>query len=53
VLDANALIRSLESNIQILESYKTLPERISDLLNKKEERLEQILCNIEQISQIT
>ncbi|MDR1945351.1 MAG: hypothetical protein LBQ59_04770 [Candidatus Peribacteria bacterium] len=43
---------SLKANIEIIESYKNIPEDIYKLLNIKEVYLEQILCNIDTISQI-
>jgi len=52
-LNADALITSLDRNIQVLEDYKKFPEKLNKLITKKEDRLEQILCNIESISQIT
>jgi hypothetical protein len=42
----------LRANIEVIESYKKLPEDIYNLLNVKERYLEQILCNIETISKI-
>ncbi len=52
VVDANALISSLEANISAIKEYKEIPEKINELITKKEEYLEQILCNIESISEI-
>lgn len=46
------LIWSLEANLDVLNDYKKTPEKINKLLNKKEVYLEQILCNIENISSI-
>jgi hypothetical protein len=45
-------LTSLERNIEVLESYKELPRDVNKLLRQKEVRLEQILCNVETISQI-
>jgi len=45
-------IGGLEKNLEILESYKTIPEDINDLINSKNKYLEQILCNIESISEL-
>jgi hypothetical protein len=53
ILNADALITSLDRNIEVLEDYKNFPEKLNKLITKKEERLDQILCNIESISQIT
>lgn len=52
MLDTSALIMSLEANIEVLKSYKEIPEKINKYINKKEYYLEQILCNIESISSI-
>lgn len=49
IVDARALIRSLDKNIAALEEYKNFPKNLVELLNKKEERLEQILCNVDTI----
>lgn len=51
-LDANKLIGSLEKNLEIIEEYKRLPEKLNKLISIKEVRLEQILCNIEAISSL-
>jgi len=51
-LDTQALISSLEANVEVLESYKKLPEQINKYLNKKQYYLEQILCNIDTISTV-
>ncbi|NDK10028.1 VCBS repeat-containing protein [Candidatus Gracilibacteria bacterium] len=49
-VDAKALLYTLQTNIQILEEYKELPERLSKLIQVKEHWLEQILCNVEIIA---
>jgi len=49
-LDASNLVNSLEANLQVLKTYKEIPEKINKYINKKEYYLEQILCNIEWIS---
>ena len=49
----NALIGSLEKNIDILEDYKKTPEKLNNWLNKKDEYLDQVLCNLDAISSIT
>jgi hypothetical protein len=46
------LISSLERNVEILKSYKEFPQEINELLRIKELRLEQILCNVEIISEV-
>lgn len=51
ILDARGLISSLEKNIEILEWYKKFPEQLRGVIAKKEDRLEQVLCNIETIAQ--
>lgn len=51
-VNANWLVHSLNQNIQALEEYQRLPERINKMLSIKEVRLEQILCNVETISYI-
>ena len=51
-INVEKTINSLKQNIEILRSYKTIPEDINNLLNKKQEYLEQILCNIEIISNL-
>lgn len=51
ILDARGLISSLEKNIEILEGYKKFPEQLRGVISKKEDRLEQVLCNIETIAQ--
>lgn len=50
ILDANWLLNSLDKNIEIIEEYKKLPEKLIGLLNKKEVRLEQILCNVDTLT---
>ena len=52
IVKISKLLASLERNIQTLEDYKNFPERLSTLVNKKQDRLDQILCNIESISYI-
>jgi len=51
-IDAQKFVQSLERNIEILESYKDFPEQLNKLITIKETRLEQILCNIEAISNL-
>lgn len=50
IVDARKLVSSLEKNIQILKEYQDFPRKLSELIGKKEERLAQILCNIESIT---
>ncbi|MCH2188381.1 hypothetical protein MK079_00960 [Candidatus Gracilibacteria bacterium] len=52
ITDYRGMISSLEKNIEILESYKRLPRDLNRMLNKKEDYLSQILCNIEAISSL-
>ena len=52
VLNFEWTIRSLERNIEIIEDYKKTPEKIYKWLNAKERYLEQILCNIDMLSDI-
>jgi len=52
VVNVENLIGSLEQNIEVLESYKSLPKDLWELVRKKEDYLEQILCNVEAISEI-
>ncbi len=53
IINAQALISSIDRNIEILKSYKNIPEDIYKMLKIKDVRIEQILCNIETISKIT
>lgn len=46
------LIWSLEKNIEVIQTYKDFPKDLNSLINKKEDYLEQILCNVESISTI-
>ncbi len=52
LIDTQGLISSLERNIDVLNDYKTFPEKLGELVNKKQDYLEQILCNVESISWI-
>lgn len=51
-VDVNAYVASLEKNIQTLQEYKEFPDKLAKLINIKEVWLEQILCNIEAISEL-
>ncbi len=48
----NKTISSLEQNIAILEEWKKIPDKVYTLVNKKNERLDQVLCNLEVISEL-
>ncbi len=52
ILDASKMVSSLEANLDSIKDYKEIPEKINKLISKKEDYLEQILWNIESISQI-
>jgi hypothetical protein len=45
-------LSSLDKNIEILKSYKELPEKLQLLVRIKEKRLQQVLCNIRVWSEI-
>jgi len=49
----NKLINSLEKNIGILNWYKKFPKELNRLITKKQSYLEQVLCQVESISQMT
>ena len=53
VSELKKLQSTLNKNIQILEDYKKIPSKIAKLLNQKEVRLGQILCNDDSISAMT
>jgi len=48
----DSLVSWLRQNLEVIRSYKEIPEKINKLINVKEDYLEQILCNIESISNI-
>ncbi|MDD2870584.1 MAG: VCBS repeat-containing protein [Candidatus Gracilibacteria bacterium] len=50
--NANGLISSLRSNMDVIKSYKQIPENINKLVTGKQVYLEQILCNIDTLSYI-
>ena len=52
IVRVESLIWSLEQNLEVIESYKSLPKDLWNLVRKKEDYLEQILCNVEAISEI-
>ncbi len=53
ILYVNKFVRSLETNLRVLEEYKNIPEKLSKLANKKQDYLEQILCNVDSVQEIT
>jgi hypothetical protein len=36
-----------------LDEYRQVPEKVKELINKKEDYLEQVICNIEIVSEVT
>ncbi len=50
ILDAGALFNWINKNLETIEEYKKTPEKIVSLLNKKEERLQQVICNVNTIT---
>ena len=52
MLQTDELIGSLEQNLEVLKTYKDFPKKLNKLVKKKEDYLEQILCNVESISEI-
>ena len=52
LVEANRFTRTLDKNIQILESYKNIPQDISQLLLIKQVWIEQIIGAVEDISDI-
>ena len=53
LLDANKFASSLQTNLNVLDSYKEIPEKLANLANKKQDYLEQILCNVDSVQEIT
>jgi len=51
-LQADEFLHSVRHNVEVLESYMEIPERLAKLINIKEVWLEQILCNIEAIAEL-
>ena len=51
-LQADEFLHSVRHNIDTLESYAEIPQKIAKLINIKEIWLEQILCNIEAIAEL-
>jgi hypothetical protein len=52
ILDVDILIGSMDKNLEVIQSYKDFPKKLNKLVKKKEDYLEQILCNVESISEI-
>ena len=52
MLQTDALIWSMEQNLEVIKTYKDFPKKLNKLVKKKEDYLEQILCNVESISEI-
>lgn len=52
-VDAGKSLRSIKQNIKILEDYGKFPEKLFKLLSWKETFLEQILCNVKVIQEVT
>lgn len=52
MLQTDALIWSIEQNLEVIKTYKEFPKKLNKLVKKKEDYLEQILCNVESISEI-
>lgn len=50
--NANRLFSSLDKNLEILEHYAQLPVELGKLLQIKELRLEQVLCNIDAVNEM-
>jgi exonuclease VII small subunit len=53
VTEIQQLISTLEANISILEEYKKFPRKLTKLLNQKEVRIQQVMCNIDSIAELT
>ncbi|MCH8518895.1 VCBS repeat-containing protein, partial [Candidatus Gracilibacteria bacterium] len=51
-LQADEFLHSVRHNVEVLQSYGEIPERLAKLINIKEVWLEQILCNIEAIAEL-
>ncbi len=49
----NILIGNLDANIDTIETYLQIPKKIKNLINKKQEYLEQIICNINSLLEMT
>ena len=53
ILDASKFVKTMQANIQVLESYKKLPDQLAKLTDKKQDYLEQVLCNVEIVQEVT
>lgn len=53
IVDSQKLLETLNQNMAIIEMYKDFPEQLASLINKKNEWLEQVICNIEALSDMT
>jgi hypothetical protein len=53
LVDANNLVRSINKNIKVLDEYSKFPEKLYKLLSWKETFIEQILCNVAAIEEVT
>lgn len=52
-LQVSWLIWSIKKNLKVLDEYRQVPEKVKELINKKEDYLEQVICNIEIVSEVT
>ena len=52
IVQTQWLIWSIEQNLEVIKTYKEFPKKLNKLVKKKEDYLEQILCNVESISEI-
>lgn len=50
--EVDRLITKINKNKKIIQTYMDIPQHIKSLINKKEDYLEQIICNVEIISDI-
>jgi len=53
ILNTQSTLSSLKQNVSVLQEYRKTPTKLASLINKKQERLEQVTCNMESISKIT
>lgn len=52
LVDASAVISSIESNIATVQSYMTLPEKLQEYLHWKEKYLYEILANVQAVQDL-
>ena len=52
LLDLETWLEWIKQNLEVIKSYKKIPEELNTLITKKEDYLEQVLCNIDIISWI-